>query len=211
VSIQILTDVIVPNSLWSVGVQGRQIRRNARAQSQSGVMAINIIWSHTLRQYTFGSVPLTIDQWQTLEGLYEVTDAGAYGFLAQDPKDFTADDTTGKLSLISGTTYQLLKRYTSIGSAQYRDRTIRHVKAVGFVLKLSGTPLTLTSDYTFNADTGVVTIPSTPAAANLSWSGLFYVPIHFASDEIEWELVAGGSEDQRYLAGPQIVFDEVRE
>ena len=209
-SIVVLSDVIAPNSLWSAGVRGKQIRRNQRVQVQSGEMQINVGWSRTLRQYEIGSVPLSVEQWQSLEGLHEVTEGGAYGFLLQDPKDSTVTDATGKATLVdAGThTYQLVQRKTAAGSVRTHDRTITRPRAASFVLKISGTP-TLT--YTLNDETGVVTIPAGPAAATVSWSGLFYVPVHFETDDIDWELVRAGAADTRLMAGPSVLLTEVRE
>jgi len=207
-AIVVMADVIAPNSLWAAGLRGKNMRKNARAQSQGGAMKINIVWSRTLRQYEFGTVPLPVQIWQTLEGLHEVTEGGAYGFLVQDPKDCTADDDTGKATLISGTDYQLIKRYTSAGSAQFKDRTITRPKPVGFILKISGTP---TGAYTLDDETGVIEIPAAPAASAVSWSGVFYVPVHFQSDTIDWDLVIAGAAEMRYAAGPSVVLEEVRE
>lgn len=207
-AITVYADVIAPNSLWSAGVRGKQMRVNRRAQVASGEKLINVVQTVTRRQYEFGTVPLTVDQWQALEGLYEVTDAGAYGFLVQDPKDCTASHTTGKASLISSGahTYQLFKRYTSVGSTRTKDRVITRPKAAGFVVSISGTP---TASYTLDVDTGVITIPADPSAANVSWAGLFYVPVHFENDDIDWELVIAGGAAARYAAGPQVVLSEV--
>lgn len=209
-SIVVLSDVIAPNSLWSSGVRGKQIRRNQRVQVSSGEMQINVGWSRTLRQYEIGSVPLTVEQWQSLEGLHEVTEGGAYGFLLQDPKDSTVTDATGKATLIdAGThTYQLVQRKTAAGSSRTHDRVITRPRAASFVLKVSGTP---TGSYTLDADTGIVTIPADPAFATVSWSGIFYVPVHFETDDIDWELVRAGGADTRLVAGPSVLLTEVRE
>jgi uncharacterized protein (TIGR02217 family) len=209
-SITVLSNVIAPNSLWSAGARGKQMRRNTRVQVQSGQMQINVGWSRTLRQYEIDTVPLSVEQWQSLEGLHEVTEGGAYGFLLQDPKDCSASDTTGKATLISAPahTYQLIKRYTSVGSSQLKDRVITRPRAAGFVLKISGTP---TLSYTLDPDTGVIIIPADPSALNVSWSGLFYVPVHFDTDEIDWELARAGAADGRLMAGPSLVLTEVSE
>ena len=61
------------------------------------------------------------------------------------------------------------------------------------------------------AATGRVTIPSGPTAANLAWTGRFYVPVHFQDDAIDWELVVAGQADSRFLSGPSVVLVEVRE
>jgi uncharacterized protein (TIGR02217 family) len=209
-SITVLSTVIAPNSLWSAGARGKQKRRNSRVEVQSGESQINIGWSRTLRQYEIGTVPLTVDQWQALEGLHEVTEGGAYGFLLQDPKDCSATAVMGKATLISALahTYQLIKRYTSVGSALTKDRVITRPRAAGFIVSISGTP---TAGYTLDVDTGIITIPADPAAANVTWSGVFYVPVHFVSDEIDWDLAVAGPADTRLMAGPSVVLAEVPE
>lgn len=209
-SITVLSTVIAPNSLWSAGARGKQMRKNSRVAVQSGEMQINIGWSRTLRQYEIGTVPLTVSQWQALEGLHEVTEGGAYGFLLQDPKDCSATAAMGKATLISAPahTYQLIKQYTSVGSALTKNRVITRPRASGFILYLSGTP---SAAYTLDVDTGIITIPSDPSASNVTWSGLFYVPVHFVSDEIDWDLAVAGAADTRLMAGPSVALAEVAE
>jgi len=306
--ITVLNDVIVPNSIISRGVRGKQLRKNARAQVQSGEMQINIGWSHTLRRYEIGIIPLSVAQWQTLEGMHEVTDGGAYGMLMEDPKDLAVAAAAGLLypytTALTGTiglgygvpAYKLYKRYTSIGSTRTRDRPITRPQATP-TLKRDAATVTLgaaagnaainydTGTATFVADssspvTGVtvgattqvtltaalsglaiggrlylsgltgadaatlnglshaitnitggglnvytlstVTTGLTITAAGsgykypqaseaLTWSGRFYVPVHFENDEIDWELVVSGAEAGRFMAGPNVVLMEVRE
>ncbi len=45
----------------------------------------------------------------------------------------------------------------------------------------------------------------------LSWSGDFYVPVHFANDYIDWQLERAGTYDGRLLSGPNITINEIRE
>lgn len=208
------TEIIAPNSLWEAGVTGRNIRRNRRAENQAGFMNINVIWSRTKREYSWGTVPQTLGVWQTLEALWEVTDAGAYGFLLQDPKDPSADHTTGMATLLSSApSYQLFKRYTAVGSspALTHDRTIRYVRAADFELKIGGVTKVAGVDYTLSALTGVVTIPSDPEEGEITWSGTFYVPVHFRDDEIDWELVIAGHAAGRRVKGPRIVVQEIKQ
>lgn len=50
------------------------------------------------------------------------------------------------------------------------------------------------------------------ASETMTWGGSFYVPVHFMSDEIDWELVAAGQNpDARFLAGPSLTLVEVLE
>ena len=208
--ITVYTDTILPNSILAAGVRGKQIRSNARSAAFNGSMQINVNWARTLRQYELGVVPLTVEQWQTIEGLHEVTEGGAFGFLMQDPKDASATLANGRVTLVSGTTYQLQKRYTSAGSTRTKDRKITRPIASGFVLQASGVTVA-PANYTLNTVTGTLTIPSAPAFATLTWSGGFHVPVHFASDEIDWELVRSGPMDTRLMAGPSVTVMEVAE
>lgn len=45
----------------------------------------------------------------------------------------------------------------------------------------------------------------------LTWSGRFYVPVHFRNDDLEWELVVAGPEAGRMVVIPQTFLDEIRE
>lgn len=306
--IVVLSDVIVPNSVIAAGVRGRQIRKNSRTSQQGGFATANVIWTTTLRQYELGTAPMTIDQWQAIEGLQEVTDSGAYGMLMKDPKDSIASLAQGKLypyttDLVGAIgvgygvpVYKLYKRYTSVGSTRTKDRKITR-PILGAALKRGGIAVTLgasASNAAIDYDTGTVTffadsssavtamtagattqITLTAALAGLAigerlylsgltgtaastlngashvisditggglnvyhltvnttglswtsggsgydypqasetltWSGSFYVPVQFAEDFIDWEMVRSGQEDSRLLSGPSVPLIEVRE
>ncbi len=210
-SITVFSDVILPSSIISAGARGKQVRNNSRTLASNGVQQINVNWARTLRQYELGVVPLSVADWQTIEGLFEVTEGGAFGFLLSDPKDTKALISDGIATALTSTTFQLQKKYTSAGSTRTKSRKITRPIAGGFDVKVSGVSLTVGSQYTLNTVTGVVTIASAPAAANITWSGSFYVPVHFASDEIDWELVRSGPADSRLMAGPSVTVLEVAE
>lgn len=45
----------------------------------------------------------------------------------------------------------------------------------------------------------------------LTWSGNYYVPVHFRDDDLEWELLAGGAPSARMVSFSACYLDEVRE
>lgn len=45
----------------------------------------------------------------------------------------------------------------------------------------------------------------------LTWTGDFYVPVHFRDDSIQWEIVAAGQRDSRLVTIPATYIDEIRE
>jgi uncharacterized protein (TIGR02217 family) len=306
-SLTVLSDVLLSEAIVAAGIRGKNQRNNNRVTSTNGQMQINIQSDRTLRQYQLGVVPLTAEQWGQIEALHEVTEGGAYGFLMQDPKDRSVQAGQGFLqsynsNLLLGTvghgygvpTYRLIKRYTVIGTARFKDRLITRPQ-VNPQLQKNGTTISSgggPGQFSINSATGVLTINEDASAYlasatvggttvlnfgsgtfaslfavggrvwlqnvggtasavlnnrshevlsvsgntltintstaglsltdalakrypqpidTLTWSGLFYVPVHFLEDDIDWELALGGNFDSRLVAGPNVVVQEVRE
>lgn len=213
-SITVLSDLILSNKVISAGIRGKTIRQNSRVQTENGFTSINVGWTQALRQYEIGTVPMSVDKWQAIEALHEITRGGAYGLLMFDPKDCvgTPAKTAVKLMPAVGAApayYQIQRRYIDAPSGRYLDRAITRPIASEFVLYSDGAPMEPGS-YTVDSETGRLTF-SGAAVESLSWSGRFYVPVHFLDDSIDWEMLAGGSMDQRLLAGPSVVLQEIRE
>lgn len=208
-AITVFADVILSNTVLAAGVRGRQVRQNRRVSQVNGAEYVNVGWEQTLREYDWSTVPLRRADWQYMEALHEVTDGGAYGFLMQDPKDCQVTS-GGLLAGLGSNHFQLYRRYTN--ASRTRDRKITRPRAAGFVLMVSGVSLTVTTDYTLDSATGIVTIPSNPSPSLVTWTGYFYVPVHFGSDTIDWTMVISGPDpDARYLSGPSVVLQEIRE
>lgn len=208
-AITVFSDLLLPNNVIAAGVKGKNIRLNSRVESENGVASINVIWSQTLRQFEIGIAPMRAAQWQAIETLHEITEGGAYGFLMEDPKDRTA--THGVVTATAtGGAYQLYKRYLDPVSSRSKDRKITRPRIAGFAVSVDGVELDPDA-YTLDVQTGVITITAAPAAGSVTWSGMFYVPVHFQDDSIDWELVAAGPIEQRFLSGPSVVLQEIRE
>lgn len=307
-AITVYSDVLLPaRVIEASSVRGKLVRVNQRTQSPSGRQAVNIQQDRTLRNYEFGLVPMHFGVWQTLAGLFEVTDAGAYGFLMEDPTDISVAASEGLLQPYTtaavGTiglgygvpSYRLHKRYTTIGGTRTRDRRISRPQnnptikrdsatvtlgagageaavnydtglvtfvadasqaltsiatgsstvlnfangtgmvaamSVGQRVYVSGvsgtaaatlngsshvvaskgaTSITLSVSTSGLAGTGGTAAKYPQATEALTWSGRLYVPVHFANDVIDWNLVAAGSEEGRFYAGPSVVLEEVYE
>ena len=210
--ITVLADMILPNSIISAGVRGKLKRTNTRVQhGETGYVSINAVSSQALREYEMGTVPLRIEDWQTLQSFHEITLGGTFGFLLEDPADCREDN--GAIVLMpavggSPAYYQLQRRYVEPKSGRYSDRPITRPHAASFRLfNADNSPFTGT--YSLDAATGRIAASVDPST--LIWEGRFYVPVHFQSDTLDWDLVVAGGYDQRFVAGPSVILDEVRE
>jgi len=120
-----------------------------------------------------------------MRNLYRVTRARLYAFRFKDFSDYQDDGggvlgTTG-LAVAATTAYQMYKNY-AISPLSYQQIV---QKPVGSTIKVynNGVLQTLTTDYTLDATTGIVTFTSQPTIGHaLTWTGQFDVPVRFDMD-----------------------------
>jgi len=210
-AIVVFDDVFLPNRVIEAGIRGKQIRRNSRITTVSGAEAVNVVWDATLREYELGTIPMRRVAWQDIEAIHEVTDGGAFGFLLEDPKDSSITNSSlGVVAALGSNQYQLFKRY--IVASHWKDRKITRIKLANFVLNVGGVPQTLGTDFTGDITKGIVVIPAAPEASTVTWTGSFYVPVHFLEDSIDWQMIVPGQDpDARFLSGPSVVLQEILE
>jgi uncharacterized protein (TIGR02217 family) len=205
----VLSDVILSNGVIHAGVRGKQMRRNERVATDNGAENVNIVWTQTLREYELATVPLRREHWMELEGLHEVTEGGGYGFLLLDPKDHRVTS-GGVANSLTSTTFQLYRHVLEPVSGRTKARKLTRLHAASFQLFLSG--VLQPSGYSLDAQTGIVTIGAAPAEGTIGWTGVFYVPVHFMADNLDWDMVVSGPDpDGRFMVGPSVVLREIRE
>jgi len=151
--IVVLTDVIVPKAILLAGVTGVNSRQNQRTRNQAGYASVNVIRDVTLRAWQIGTGPMRLSDAEQLMGIYEVTDAGAYGMLLEDPIDSTVTTSNGALmgymsGLESGTVgfgngtpnYGFRKLYTARASSLKRARALTRLHGTASILR-GGSPV----------------------------------------------------------------------
>lgn len=308
-TVTIKSDVVLSERVFLAGASGKLTRQNDRTANQGGFPTVNGVRDVTIDQYSFGSKPMKIEFWSEIEGAYEDTDAGVFGFLITDPKDHFVTVANGALQgymagvqfgtpgFGNGTpNYVLgqLKKPKSTTRTRFRARTRPNGTPSIF---RAGSPVTIGSGagnaglsagpvfVTFVADSSSNVSSITPGATTsvtlaaalpglavggklwlqdltgadaalvnnlshtvtgisggslnvyalstntsgktitaagtgkkypqpteaLTWAGAFYVPVQFASDDLDWDLVLGGQFENRLVAGPTVLLVEVRE
>lgn len=79
------------------------------------------------------------------------------------------------------------------------------------ITNISGNDITISVNTTGLTITAGLALRYPQPTSTLTWSGNFYVPVHFMDDSIDWSLVVPGNYDDRLVDGPTVVLQEVRE
>lgn len=147
----------------------------------------NANWDETLMRFelTVGPGPGLIDEIQELLEYWHAVGGNEIGFRYKDPSDYKScrvgsnvAATDQPLIQITGSTYQLTKRYAA--GAQTKDRSIRKPVTGTILIADDDTVKTETTDYTIDYTTGIVTLLFSPVSTgDLTWGGEFDVPVRF--------------------------------
>jgi uncharacterized protein (TIGR02217 family) len=159
----------------------------------SGFEQRNAVWEDSRCMWDAAHGLKTQDQLDTLIAFFRVMKGRANGFRFKDWTDFSVGSGEGIFRPLSGTTFQMVRRYTTAGNNQDRDIS----KPVsGTIVVTGGTGVSV------NYTTGVVTVTSgTPTA----WTGEFDVPARFDTDQMKVSI-----EDYNAYTWGQIPVLEIR-
>jgi hypothetical protein len=124
-----IKNIVMPESVLVSALSGTRMRKNTRTQNVGGYATVNADRDWTQRRWQVATQPLTQALASSIIGIYEVTDAGTFGFLIFDPVDSTVSAAEGllqglMLGVESGTagfgngcpTYGFRKVYIANGS-----------------------------------------------------------------------------------------------
>ena len=173
-------------------------------ETDSGDERRNQRWSYPRHKFDVAYGIKTIAGLETLLSFFHVVAGKAIGFRYKDWLDFkscarAASPAATDCVIGTGTgalaTFQLLKTYTQ--GAYTRSRKILKPIASTVLIAVAGTTKTLTTHYTLDATTGIVTFTAgnIPTAGQSVTAGFeFDVPVRFDTDELEVNL-------QYYAAG----------
>jgi uncharacterized protein (TIGR02217 family) len=131
-----------------------------------------------------------------MRNLFKIAEARLYPFRFRDITDYMDEGqgVLGKTGLAVAATlaYQMFKNY--LGSPNSYQQIIQ--KPIGSTIKVynNGVLQTLTTDYTIDATTGIVTFVSQPTIGHtLTWTGAFDVPARFDFDMPDLGIDASGA------------------
>lgn len=166
-------------------------------------------WSESRQEYDVSQGVKTHADFRLIDAFFRAVGGRRDGFRFKDWTDYQASISEGVVDGITTTTFQLVKKYVSGGDTVRRE--IRKPRATQFILKDGATTLTLTTHYTLDTTTGIVTTTSPRTAANLTWSGLFDVPVRFDVDKLVGQVVNRNQAEGYLIAWEAIPLVEVLE
>jgi uncharacterized protein (TIGR02217 family) len=175
---------------------------------RSGRERRNANWSEMRHSWEVSQAVKTEEQFKAVRAFFLSVGGQRDGFLFMDWADYKVAITEGVVEGIDGTHFQLQKQYVSFDITTLRE--INKPVAAKFSLRNSGIPLVLTSDYTLDATTGIVTTMTTRTAANLTWSGEFYVPARFGTDDLKTTIINRNPSNGLLMAWDSVPIVELR-
>jgi uncharacterized protein (TIGR02217 family) len=152
-------------------------------QSQSGREKRNRIRRNALCVGDVAHAPRLADDFPELLKFFRAVNGRLNSFRFKDWTDYQCSLAEGAATQLTTTTVQLVKLYVT-GSLQ-EARDIQQPIADGFVLKISGVTKTITTDFTLDTATGIVTsLIGAITAADITWSGEFDNAVRFDTDRM---------------------------
>jgi uncharacterized protein (TIGR02217 family) len=158
----------------------------------SGFESSNQRWQQALRTYDGSTTHRTAAQKAEIEAFFAAMRGRMHGFRLKDIADYRHNDAggAGVVYLVTGSTYQLAKLYTS-GAQTYR-RDIRKPVVASVSIAGGGTYSAIdpvTGRFTHDA-----------GGAPTGWEGEFDVPVRFDHDTLAFEVAARSQAALVFLA-----------
>jgi uncharacterized protein (TIGR02217 family) len=196
----ILNEVI--STAVTRGSRGGPQFKRIKVYTEGGALKQRFLWSRQKIQFDLSYGIKTQQDFEEIRALfYVVFDGQLDGFLVRDWGDYRLDADTSSLTLISGTNWQINRRYNFRGHTV--DRPITRPESGLLVYDAGGTLLGATVD----DETGIAAVPAgTPAYC----VGTFNVPATFVNDTLE-DIELDGIEGNELQELPSIPLEEIRE
>lgn len=198
----------------SIGATGGPVFSTTKVYTRSGDRFVNKNWQYPLARYNIGTPPRTDEEFVELRGFFYNV-AGAYsGFRFKDPADFTHEDTPfgvgtaeGIFTLVTGSTYQMVKRYEWGVNIAHRKILKPVDGSVSVFRTRSGSTTDITGSSTIDETTGQVTVTGHMSGDTYAWTGEFDVPVALTNDDAAWGYIGTPNMIQEW---PSIGLEELR-
>jgi uncharacterized protein (TIGR02217 family) len=141
----------------------------------------NINRSRAIHAWDVGFAVRTAADYEAIVQHFHQARGQAHSWPFEDKLDHAATALEGVCTLISGSVYQLYKRY---GSTNAFDRKITRPRTGAVVVYRTREAVTTTISPAINYTTGQITVSGHIAGDVYTWAGTFDVPCRYATDSL---------------------------
>jgi uncharacterized protein (TIGR02217 family) len=180
------------------------------AENAAGYSVANQNWANALHTYDVSLTVRVASDYKAVLAHFHAVRGRAYSFPFKDFLDYAAGPTEGVTTLVSGSIYQLGKKYSTTNP--YTRKITRPLSGTCTFFRTRSavtTVITPTVDYT----TGRVTVSGHSDGDIYTWAGEFRVPVRYLSDRLPAAAVnkQSGGAGELYVECDSILLGEVRE
>lgn len=200
------------------GLQRKVAWSTAVSRNQGGYDNTTQNWSKPMRLFDAGFAVRVASDFEAIEAHFHSVRGRSYKFPLKDVLDFQVTAAVGILVLdeeASDPQYNLAKAYGSGPYPYVRFITRPNVTTVSVFLLRGATTTNVTDDVSIDDETGIVTFDTDILEPGdvLSWSGEFWVPCRYDTDELPAVVVnkEPGEDGELYVQCDGIPICEVKE
>lgn len=191
----------------SRGSRGGPRARRSKIYVENGRLTQVHRWSRSLQQYDVSYGIRTLDQLEQVRALFYVVLFNPYdGFRFKDWNDYTLTQSTSSLTFISGTDWQIYRKYTVGASSHLRKISKTVANSVTVYRTRSGSVTVATA--TVDSTTGIANIAGHAGGDTYTCEGEFDVPVTFADDALD-SIGLNGNPDLLLQELPSVILEEV--
>lgn len=192
----------------SRGSKGGPRSRRTKVYTQSGQLKQVREWSRPLHQYDISYGIRRDEDLEAVRSLFYVVAFTPYdGFRFKDWNDYTLTQSTSTLVFISGTEWQIYRRYT-VGASTF-DRPIYKPVSGSVTVYRTRSGVVSTATASVDATTGIATIAGHAGGDTYTCAGEFDVPVTFADDALD-QIELDGSLAEILQGLPSVMLEELR-
>ena len=167
-------------------------------------------WSRAQHQWDLSFAVRVVSDYRDIEEHFHQVRGQAYAFPFKDYLDFEVAAADSVATLVSGSIYQLGKKY---GSTNTFTRTISRPKSGTCTFYRTRSATTTTITPTVDYATGRITVAGHESGDVYTWAGQFDVPCRYASDSLPGAIVnrEPGAAGEHFVRCDSILIEEVFE
>lgn len=179
-------DINLPENIEK-GAQGGPEFNTTINTTTSGSEQRNINWSAPLRTWRFNYGMSNKADYQALANFFQTVRGMGHGFRFRDPADFELTAESIGVGDAVNLIFQIIKTY-DVSATNALTRTITKPTS-GLQVFIDGILQTITTHYTIDLTTGIITFVTAPATSLIvTITGTFDIPVRFDADKMNIQL-----------------------